>query len=178
MWSIFLETISSFQEECIPKVNTNRSNVGKPKPEWWNSEIDKLIKDKHLANDEMICSDYQTLYLEKFRELRRKVKSEIRKNKAKEDIQLGTDRNTKKLFKKYKAKSKFKDKINFVKKGNQIFTGDKNIADGFNNFFGSIFSIDSTEEEWLGNSTDTLNNINCINSIEVNREQVHKIIIT
>ena len=98
------------------------------------------------------------------------------RNKVQADIRLGTDKNTKKLFKKYTAKSKLKDRINFVKKGDQVFSGDRNIADGFNTFFGSIFSKDSGEAEGLGNNRDIIDEINCISNFEIDREQVLKII--
>ena len=175
MWEIFKENIKNIQDECIPKV-TARSGTFKHKPSWWSDEIGSLIKEKHKANKKLVQNGFIDRDLENFRKIRDKVKSTIRKQGIQDDILIGNEKNPRKLFRKYKVKSKVKEHINFIKKGNQIFSGDKNIADGFNSFFSSIFTkdekyvdIDLLEDEMVGN-------VNSISSLEISRDTVYKII--
>ena len=96
-------------------------------------------------------------------------------------IGLGKEKNPKKLFRKYKVKSKVKEHINFIKKGDQIFSGDKNIVDGFNSFFGSIFNkndddISSLHDESINLHDEFLGNVNSISSFEITVDSVKKII--
>ena len=155
---------------------TARSGTFKHKPSWWSEEIGSLIKEKHKANKKLVQNGFIDRDLENFRKIRDKVKSTIRKQGIQDDILIGNEKNPRKLFRKYKVKSKVKEHINFIKKGNQIFSGDKNIADGFNSFFSSIFTkdekyvdIDLFEDEMVGN-------VNSISSLEISRDTVYRII--
>ena len=176
MWETFNNDLDRLQKECIPKVAT-RTGKYKYKPGWWDSEIGNLIKEKHRANDTMIRNNYQANDVNNFRYIRDKVKSTIRKKCIQEDIELGKEKNSKKLFRKYKAKSKVKERINFIRKGDQIFSGDKDISDGFNAFFASVFGIDNNSDIGINSNEDEiLGNVNSLTSFEITTDSVGKII--
>ena len=177
MWEKFKENLEILQDECIPKV-TSRSKNSKPKPNWWDTEISNLIKEKNEANSKLIRNGYQVNDLENFRSIREKVKNTIRKKSMQEDIMIGREKNSKKLFTKYKVKSKIKEQINFIKKGDQVYTGDKNIADGFNSFFSSIFNTYSEEDELDIQNEVLVGNTNTIDIFEIEYDTVKKIINT
>ena len=176
MWQLFKEVLEEIQVECITKV-TFRSGNFKRKPEWFDNEIHSLIKRKHNANDKLIKNGYQENDLLYYREIRDKVKAVIRKKNIQEDITLGNDKNPKHLFRKYKSKARVKEQISFIKKGDQIFSGDKNIADGFNSFFSSVFSnSDNNMFQYKNQYDDVRGNSNSIKSFEISVESVSKII--
>ena len=174
MWETFKDNLENLQNVCIPKVKTRSGNI-KHKPAGFN-EIGKLIKEKHKANNVLIRNNYQENDLHNFRHIRDKVKSAIRKHGILEDIGLGKEKNPKKLFRKYKVKSKVKERINFIKKGDQIFSGDKNIADGFNSFFASIFSKNDDDLGIDLQDGEVLGNVNSLSSFEIKIDTVGKLI--
>ena len=65
------------QTQCIPKV-TARSGNFKHKPGWWDSDIGNLIKEKRKAYNKLKQNGYQETDLDNFRNIRDRVKSEIR----------------------------------------------------------------------------------------------------
>ena len=175
MWETFKSDVDRLQKDCIPKVATRIGNY-KYKPGWWDSEIGNLIKEKHRANDKMIRNNYQVTDVNNFRYIRDKVKTTIRQKCIQEDIGLGREKNPKKLFRKYKVKSKVKERINFIKRGDQVFSGDKDISDGFNAFFASVFGIDNSDVDINLHDDEIFGNVNSLTSFEITTDSVGKII--
>ena len=96
MWETFKTTIEDLQTQCIPKV-TARSGNFKHKPGWWDSDIGNLIKEKRKAYNKLKQNGYQETDLDNFRNIRDRVKSEIRKKGVQDDIKLGKEKNPKRL---------------------------------------------------------------------------------
>lgn len=175
MWDLFKITLDKLQKECIPIVKS-RSGDFKHKPGWWDNDIANLIKQKNESYKKIKNNCYSIQDLDNFRSIRDRVKRVIRSKKIQEDINISKEKDTKQLFKKYKIKSKFKNEINFIKIGDQVFSGDKNISEGFNNFFSSVFNMPNKDANIVNTVPDTARNLDSISNLVVTKDEVVNLI--